>query len=62
MYPIDWLVLAIIIFTIVELVVEVRRKRWLPAIGSGLVAAFLIAVWWRIFPALWVMAFGPTKP
>ncbi|MGD9690628.1 MAG: hypothetical protein AB7K52_13165 [Phycisphaerales bacterium] len=55
---IDWLVLAMIIATLIELVIELRRKRWWAAVMSSLVGALLVFMWWPMFVFLARKIFG----
>lgn len=60
MGPVDFLILLIIIVTAVELAIEVRRKRWWPALVAALFLALLTWIGWGIFVYLWRTITGTT--
>lgn len=58
MGPVDYLILLIMIVTGVELVIELRRKRWWPAAIAALFLALLTWIGWGIFVYAWRLVTG----
>ncbi len=50
--PIHWIILLIMVYLLVQCVIELRAKRWWSAIGSVLIIALMGWYWLPLFVAI----------
>ena len=56
--PVDWLIVAVVVVTAVQLVIEARKKRWGAVMVSVLFLGLFVWIGWGIWTHLWGMVVG----